>query len=230
MLNKNCQFNRMSSFCRKTQKHRKKLIFMIDPITFWTLIGIISLVLFIWAIITISRGIRYEFLQVLGFVLLTLSITLTGSFSYIYTVGEEEIIYLSLSLAFAFLALALILLGTLSARRRWVRRRGTENLNSFTNLLVFAYIRHPMSLGLVCISISIIFYLHSLLSNLLAGAALIVFMFASSEKDHFFQELYGYPYKVYSQAVPRFNFVHGFIKAMLFSRKASAEEINKNKE
>ncbi|OLS30482.1 MAG: hypothetical protein HeimAB125_19160, partial [Candidatus Heimdallarchaeota archaeon AB_125] len=69
-----------------------------------------------------------------------------------------------------------------------------------------------------------------LLSNLLAGAALIVFMLASLEKDNFFRELYGYPYKVYSQAVPRFNFVHGFIKAMLFSRKASEEEINKNKE
>ncbi len=203
---------------------------MIDPITFWTLIGIISFVLFIWSIITISRGIRYEFLQVVGFILLILALSLTGTYSYIYEVGDEEAIYLSMSLAFAFLSLSLILLGTLSARRRWVRRRGTDNLNSFTNLLVFAYIRHPISLGLMCISISMILYLHSLLSNILAGIALIVFMFASLEKDHFFEGLYGYPYKVYCKAVPRFNIIHGFIKAMLFSRKTSADEIQKQKE
>jgi protein-S-isoprenylcysteine O-methyltransferase Ste14 len=219
----------LCDFCRKTQKQRKIPTIVINPITYWTLIGIISFVLFIWAIITISRGILHEFLQVLGFILLVLSLTLTGSYSFIYSVGEEEVVYLSISLAFGFISLALILLGTLCARRRWVRRRGTANLNSFTNLLIFAYIRHPISLGLMSISLSIIFYFHSLLSNILAGIALIVFMFSSLEKDQFFKELYGYPYKVYIKAVPRFNFIYGFIKAMIFSRKVSADEIQKQK-
>ena len=197
---------------------------MIDPRIFWTLIGILSFLVFIRAVITISRGIRYEYLQVSGFVLLILSLTLTGSYSYIYHVGNEEIVYLSLSLTLALLSMFLILAGTLSSGRRWIRRRGTENLNRFTNLLIFAYIRHPVSLGMMLISISLIFYIHSLLSNLLAGIALLVFMFSSLEKDTFFKELYGYPYKVYSKTVPRFNFVHGLIKAIIENKKSQDED------
>ncbi|MCG3259080.1 MAG: hypothetical protein H7644_05005, partial [Candidatus Heimdallarchaeota archaeon] len=93
----------------------------------------------------------------------------------------------------------------------------------FTNLLIFAYVRHPVSLGMMLISISMIFYIHSLLSNLLAGVAFLVFMFSSFEKDTFFKELYGYPYKVYSKTVPRFNFVHGLIKALIASKKVQDE-------
>lgn len=196
---------------------------MIDPRIFWTLIGILSFLVFIRAIITISRGIRYEYLQVSGFALLILSLSLTGSYSYIYYVGSEEIVYLSLSLALALLSVVFILAGTLSSSRRWVSRRGTENLNRFTNLLIFAYVRHPVSLGMMLISISMIFYIHSLLSNLLAGVAFLVFMFSSFEKDTFFKELYGYPYKVYSKTVPRFNFVHGLIKALIVSKKVQDE-------
>ena len=197
---------------------------MIDPRIFWTLIGILSFLVFIRAVITISRGIRYEYLQVSGFVILILSLTLTGSYSYIYHVGNEETVYLSLSLTLALLSMIFILAGTLSSGRRWIRRRGTENLNRFTNLLIFAYIRHPVSLGMMLISISLIFYIHSLLSNLLAGIALLVFMFSSLEKDTFFKELYGYPYKVYSKTVPRFNFVHGLIKAIIENKKSQDED------
>ena len=197
---------------------------MIDPRIFWTLIGILSFLVFIRAVITISRGIRYEYLQVSGFALLILSLTLTGSYSYIYHVGNEEIVYLSLSLTLALISMIFILAGTLSSGRRWIRRRGTENLNRFTNLLIFAYIRHPVSLGMMLISISLIFYIHSLLSNLLAGIALLVFMFSSLEKDTFFKELYGYPYNVYSKTVPRFNFVHGLIKAIIENKKSQDED------
>ncbi len=196
---------------------------MIDPRIFWTLIGILSFLVFIRAIISISRGIRYEYLQVSGFALLILSLTLTGPYSYIYYVGSEEIVYLSLSLALALLSVVFISAGTLSSSRQWVSRRGTENLNRFTNLLIFAYVRHPVSLGMMLISISMIFYIHSLLSNLLAGVAFLVFMFSSFEKDTFFKELYGYPYKVYSKTVPRFNFVHGLIKALIVSKKVQDE-------
>jgi len=196
---------------------------VIDPRIFWTLIGILSFLVFIRAIISISRGIRYEYLQVSGFALLILSLSLTGSYSYIYYVGSEEIVYLSLSLALALLSVVFILAGTLSSSRQWVSRRGTENLNRFTNLLIFAYVRHPVSLGMMLISISMIFYIHSLLSNLLAGVAFLVFMFSSFEKDTFFKELYGYPYKVYSKTVPRFNFVHGLIKALIVSKKVQDE-------
>ncbi len=196
---------------------------MIDPRIFWTLIGILSFLVFIRAIISISRGIRYEYLQVSGFALLILSLSLTGSYSYIYCVGSEEIVYLSLSLALALLSVVFILAGSLSSSRQWVSRRGTENLNRFTNLLIFAYVRHPVSLGMMLISISMIFYIHSLLSNLLAGVAFLVFMFSSFEKDTFFKELYGYPYKVYSKTVPRFNFVHGLIKALIASKKVQDE-------
>ncbi|MHA1219177.1 MAG: hypothetical protein ACTSSN_09035 [Candidatus Heimdallarchaeaceae archaeon] len=196
---------------------------MIDPRIFWTLIGILSFLVFIRAIISIIRGIRYEYLQVSGFALLILSLSLTGSYSYIYYVGSEEIVYLSFSLALALLSVVFILAGTLSSSRQWVSRRGTENLNRFTNLLIFAYVRHPVSLGMMLISISMIFYIHSLLSNLLAGVAFLVFMFSSFEKDTFFKELYGYPYKVYSKTVPRFNFVHGLIKALIVSKKVQDE-------
>jgi len=196
---------------------------VIDPRIFWTLIGILSFLVFIRAIISIIRGIRYEYLQVSGFALLILSLSLTGSYSYIYYVGSEEIVYLSFSLALALLSVVFILAGTLSSSRQWVSRRGTENLNRFTNLLIFAYVRHPVSLGMMLISISMIFYIHSLLSNLLAGVAFLVFMFSSFEKDTFFKELYGYPYKVYSKTVPRFNFVHGLIKALIVSKKVQDE-------
>lgn len=196
---------------------------MIEPRLFWTLIGILCFLVFIRAIITISRGIRHEYLQVSGFALLILSLTLTGPYSYIYYVGSEEIVYLSLSLALALLSVVFISAGILSSNRQWVSRRGTENLNRFTNLLIFAYVRHPVSLGMMLISISMIFYIHSLLSNLLAGVAFLVFMFSSFEKDTFFKELYGYPYKVYSKTVPRFNFVHGLIKALIVSKKVQDE-------
>jgi len=219
LINKNCYL--LES--RKTQEQGRKLTIVIDPRIFWTLIGILSFLVFIRAIIAISRGIRYEYLQVLGFALLILSLTLTGSYSYIYYVGSEEIVYLSLSLTLALLSMVFILGGTLSSSRRWVRRRGTENLNRFTNLLIFAYIRYPVSLGMMLISISLIFYIHSLLSNLLAGVALLIFMLSSLEKDTFFKELYGYPYKVYSKAVPRFNIVYGLIKAIIVSKKAQDE-------
>ncbi|MCG3259951.1 MAG: hypothetical protein H7644_09405, partial [Candidatus Heimdallarchaeota archaeon] len=93
---------------------------MIDPRIFWTLIGILSFLVFIRAIISISRGIRYEYLQVSGFALLILSLSLTGSYSYIYYVGSEEIVYLSLSLALALLSVVFILAGSLSSSRQWV--------------------------------------------------------------------------------------------------------------
>ncbi len=208
---------------RKTQEQGRKLTIVIDPRLFWTLIGILSFLVFIRAIITISQGIKYEYLQVSGFALLILSLTLTGSYSFIYYVGSEEIVYLSLSLTLALLSVVFILAGTLCSGRRWVRRRGTENLNRFTNLLIFAYVRNPVSLGMMLISISLIFYIHSLLSNLLAGVAFLVFMFSSFEKDTFFKELYGYPYKVYCKTVPRFNFVLGLIKAIIVSKKAQDE-------
>ena len=139
------------------------------------------------------------------------------------TLGRKNNLTISRNV-FVIFSMIFILAGTLSSGRRWIRRRGTENLNRFTNLLIFAYIRHPVSLGMMLISISLIFYIHSLLSNLLAGIALLVFMFSSLEKDTFFKELYGYPYKVYSKTVPRFNFVHGLIKAIIENKKSQDED------
>lgn len=182
---------------------------MIDAIWFWSLIIFISVFVVIWFLFAIYRGIRYEIFEVLGFIFITLSLSLN--------VGEYLTFpsYQIVASIVALVALVFIFLGFISLNRRWVKRRGTANLNKFSNLMVFAYIRHPISLGLIFISFSLILLVNSILSNIFAVMAVIAFFVSSLEKDSHLQKLYGYPYRLYVQKVPRFNVFHGILRSIL---------------
>ena len=191
---------------------------MIDTIWFWSLIVLISVFLVVWLLFAIYRGIRYEIFQVIGFIFVTLSLSLT--------VGEYSTFqyYEITASILALVAFSLIFLGLISINRRWVKRRGTANLNKFGNLLFFAYIRHPIGLGLIFVAFSLIFLVNSILSNIFAVMAVIAFFVSSLEKDSHLQKLYGYPYKLYMQRVPRFNIFHGIIRAILSRENEEIEQ------
>ena len=193
---------------------------MIDTPTFYALIGIMSAVVFVWTILTIYRRIRYEAFLLVGYILLIMSLSLTGEYSGIYFISaHNDYIYQISSLIIASIALFFIIVGLFSSNKRWIKKRGTNNLNSFRNLAIFAYMRHPITYGSMLISISLILLIHSILSNVFAGLSLIILTISSFERDSFLEKVYGYPYKVYTQHVPRFNIIHGIIRSFIVSEK-----------
>ncbi len=135
--------------------------------------------------------------------------------------------YQHVASSLTLLGILLILLGLLSSKRRWVNRKGTKDLNSFSNMLVFAYIRHPIVLGTVILALALIFLANSILSNIFAVIAVALFFLASYEKDSYLSKKYGYPYRVYASKVPRFNVIWGVIKTI---RVKSSSEQDKKKE
>ena len=54
--------------------------------------------------------------------------------------------------------------------------------------------------------------------------AVISFFVSSLEKDSHLQKLYGYPYKLYTQRVPRYNIFHGIIRAILSKEEEVKQE------
>jgi protein-S-isoprenylcysteine O-methyltransferase Ste14 len=193
---------------------------VIDAVWFWIAIGFLSLVALLWFIHSVFKGIRYETFQAIGLVFIILSLSLPE------TIGEytELPYYTIIAASLAFLAIFMILLGILTSHRRWIKRKGTTNLNKFKNLMIFAYVRHPITLGIIIISFSLIFLINSILSNVLAIMAVISFFLSSYEKDSLFQESYGYPYRLYMKKVPRFNIIHGLIRSIIAREEEVAKE------
>ncbi len=193
---------------------------MIEEVWFWIAIGFLSLVALLWFIHSVFKRIRYETFQAIGLLFIILALSLPE------TIGEytELPYYTIVAASLALLAIVLILLGILTSHRRWINRKGTTNLNKFKNLMIFAYVRHPISLGIIIISFSLIFLINSILSNVLSIMAVISFFLSSYEKDSLFQESYGYPYRLYMKKVPRFNIIHGLIRSIIAREEEVAKE------
>ena len=132
--------------------------------------------------------------------------------------------YTLLSIILSSIGIFSSIAGVLSSSRRWITRRGIENLNKFTNLLIFAYLRHPITLGCIFISISTIFLIGSIVSNVFAVIACLCFILSSFERDVFLQKAYGYPYKLYMKKVPRFNIFHGILRSFISREKEIESE------
>ena len=172
----------------------------------------------IWLIFAIYRGIRFEAILAFGYIFLILGMS--------FTLGEYLPIpyYQHIASSLTLLGTLLILLGLLCSNRRWVRRKGTKKLNSFKNIRVFAYIRHPMIFGTVILCFALIFLANSILSNVFAVLAVMCFFLASYEKDSYMEKKYSYPYKVYERKVPRFNIIWGIIKAFRSNNPGKGEK------
>ncbi len=93
-------------------------------------------------------------------------------------------------------------------------------MNDFSYLGIYAYVRHPITLGMILITISTFFLLNSLLSNITAAMAFLSFLLSSVEKDNYLEENYGYPYKTYASKVPRFNIITGILKSQISDKVA----------
>ncbi len=193
---------------------------MIDSLWFWSLIVFLSAVLIVWLIFSIYRGIRHEVFLVVGFVFLVIVLSVPETAGAYARMDS----YTLISTILASTGITSILIGVLSSGRKWVTRRGTANLNKFTNLLFFAYIRHPITLGCILISFSMIFLISSIVSNVLAIVAILSFVLSSFERDVFLQKAYGYPYRLYMKKVPRFNILHGIIRSILVREKEIESE------
>ncbi|MCG3220686.1 MAG: hypothetical protein H7641_04835 [Candidatus Heimdallarchaeota archaeon] len=170
---------------------------------------------------SIYRGIRHEVFLVVGFVFLVIAMSVpetAGSY------GRLDY-YTLISIILASIGFTSILVGALSSGRRWEIRKGTANLNKFTNLLFFAYFRHPITLGCIFISLSVIFLISSIVSNVLAIVAILSFVLSSFERDVFLQKAYGYPYRLYMKKVPRFNILHGILRSILVREKEIESEV-----
>lgn len=194
---------------------------MLDYLWFWSLIVFFSAVLIVWLMLSIYRGIRHEAFLVVGFVFLIVALSVpetAGSY------GRLDY-YTIISIILASIGITSILAGVLSSGRKWVTRRGTANLNKFTNLLFFAYIRHPITLGCILVSLSVIFLVSSIVSNILAIVAILSFVLSSFERDVLLQKVYGYPYKLYMKKVPRFNIFHGILRSILVREKEIESEV-----
>lgn len=188
---------------------------VLDYLWFWAIIVFFSAILVVWLMFSIYRGIRHEVFQVIGFIFLIIALSVpetAGSYSSLNY-------YVSISIILASIGISIIFSGILSSSRRWVTRRGTERLNKFSNLLIFAYLRHPITLGCILISFSIIFLISSIVSNVLAIVACLSLFLSSFERDVFLQKAYGYPYRLYMKKVPRFNIFHGILRSILAREK-----------
>ena len=188
---------------------------MLDYLWFWAIIVFFSAVIVVWLMFSIYRGIRHEVFLVIGFIFLILALSVPE------TAGSYNSLnyYIVISIVLASIGICSILLGILSSSRSWVTRRGTKKLNKFSNLLIFAYLRHPITLGCILISFSIIFLISSIVSNVLAIVACLSFFLSSFERDVFLQKAYGYPYRLYMKKVPRFNIFHGILRSILAREK-----------
>ena len=162
---------------------------MIDSTWYWIAIGILSVILVIWLIFAIYRGIRFEAILAFGYGFLILGMS--------FTLGEYLPIpyYQYIASSLTLLGLLLIILGLMFSQRKWVKRKGIINLNSFKNLFIFAYIRHPMILGTVILCFALIFLANSILSNVFAVLAVTCFFLASYEKDSYMVKIYVTPTK-----------------------------------
>lgn len=128
-----------------------------------------------------------------------------------YNIGEYDAppLMVQFGLYTGLIAFSLILAGFLWERKRWINQRGIKELTKFRNLRIYAYVRHPVTLGLILNCIALILINHSILSNLFALMALICFILSSVEKDIYLEELHGYPFRKYKETVPRFNIFLG---------------------
>lgn len=194
---------------------------MIDAIWYWIVIGMLSVILVIWLVFAIYRGIRFEAILAFGYVFLMLGMS--------FTLGEYLPIpyYQHIAGSLTLFGILLIMSGLLGYQRRWVKRKGTRNLHSFKNLFVFAYIRHPMVLGTVILSFALIFLANSILANVFAVLSVVCFFLSSYEKDSYMEKQYGYPFKVYAREVPRFNVIWGIIKAIRSNNTGKGSKKNK---
>ncbi|MCG3216828.1 MAG: hypothetical protein KAS63_08910 [Candidatus Heimdallarchaeota archaeon] len=209
----------MKRYSEKLKKPNAECHLVLNTIWFWSLIVLLSTIVIVWFIFAAYRGLRYEIFEVIGFIFLTLALSLN--------VGEYQTFsgYQIAASIVALIASFFIIIGLVSSNRRWVKRKGTTKLNEFSNLMIFAYLRHPITLGLIFISFSTILLANSILSNIFSVIAVIVFVIASLEKDSFLQKIYGYPYKFYMKKVPRFNIIHGILRSFL-ARKEETDEMN----
>jgi len=188
---------------------------MINDLWFWIIIGTIVMFLFIWLFVSIYRGIKHEMLQILGYLLLIAGLSLSiGSYpapAYFDIIGG----------ILGYIALIISFFSVLMANRRWVIRRGIKNLNKFRNLMIFAYARHPLTLAMIIVSLAVFMINNSVLSNVLCVMAGMCFILSSIEKDLFYEQQYGYPYKFYCSKVPRFNLILGFIRSFKTEKEES---------
>jgi protein-S-isoprenylcysteine O-methyltransferase Ste14 len=194
---------------------------VIDAIWYWIIIGILSIILIIWLIFAIYHNIRFEAIQAFGYVFLILGLS--------FTLGEYLPIpyYQHIAGSLTLLGILLIMSGLLCSHRRWVKRKGTRDLNSFRNMCVFAYTRHPITFGTVILAFALIFLANSILSNVFAVLAVVSFFLASYEKDGYMSKKYGYPFRVYASKVPRFNVIWGIIKAIRSNTRGKGEKRKK---
>lgn len=186
---------------------------MLDEPWFWVSLIIISVFLCAWLVFAIYNSARYQILQIFGYLMLVLGL--------VFTIGPyPPVIYGNyISSVLAYTALIIIVISVAMTRWRWIHRRGTEKLNSPSNLMIFAIVRHPITLAMMFIGFAVIVLKSSILSNVLTTMALVFFLLSSFEKDIYQEKVYGYPYKVYSASVPRFNIIVGLVRSILKARQ-----------
>lgn len=191
---------------------------MIDAIWYWILIGLFSIILLIWLGFAIYRGVRFQTIQAFAYVFLILALS--------FTLGEYSPIpyYQHISGSLTILGLFFILFGLICSQRRWEKVKGTKNHNSVRHLLIYGLVRQPIEFGTIILSFAIILISNSIISTVFSVLAVIAFFLASYEKDSYFSVTYGYPYRLYSDSVPRFNIIWGIIKSIRISSKAKEDK------
>ncbi len=187
---------------------------LINDLWYLIAISIIGAFLLVWLFFAIYRGIRFEMLQILGYILVVLSLSFSVG---TYIINNYFIIIANI---LSYIGLIFTFLGLVTSNRRWIIRKGIKGLNKFSNLMLYAYIRHPITLGMIFISLSAIFLNHSILSNLFDVMAILCFILSSVEKDLYYENMYGFPYTLYMNRVPRFNIIAGIIRSL----KSTEEE------
>lgn len=185
-----------------------RILFVIDSIWFWVILVVLGIYLIVWLIFNTYKGIRYKIFQNIAFLLMVLSIAFYNISEY-----DAPLFMVQFGLYTALVAFSIIVLGVLWQRKRWINQRGITELTKFRNLRIYAYIRHPVTLGLILNCIALILINHSILSNLFAIMTLICFILSSVEKDIYLEELHGYPFRKYKETVPRFNIFLGCYQA-----------------
>jgi len=188
-------------------------VYPVFGIISWVIIGLLTLVLAVWSIFALKRKYKHELYQIVSFVFLLLSISLPEILHY-----ETVPIYSKIGTILAIIAFSMIFVGVITAHKRWVKHRGTTNLNSFSELYFYAFLRHPITLGFILLDIALIFVIPDVVITILLVISFIASILASYEKDAFLQKTYGYPYKLYMKRVPRFNFLLGIIRS-IFSKE-----------
>lgn len=180
-------------------------------------IGFISL----WSFSSIPKGRTFEIYAGcgIGICLSLLIFRLSGQFQTQSGVTISKIISVAGNV-FYVSAIIVVIVSLTTLKFKGKPKGWVEYTTHFVNEGIFRIVRHPLYLGCVLWSIGLMFLIQSIPSTTFGALALFCFWMASKKEDAFNISRFGDVYREYTERVPMWNVIKGFMDL----RRTSSDE------